>query len=77
MAKSRSHKDNGLLFVDLRKKKIIQFLKNWRPIILLNTVYEITSSFIAARLKTVLPKVISDDQKGFWKGRYIGETIRL
>ena len=77
MAKSRSHKDNGLLFVDLRKKKIIQFLKNWRPIILLNTVYKIAFSRIAARLMTALPKLIGDDQKVFLKGRNIGENIRL
>ena len=73
VAKCRSHKDKGYTQRWKRSKTI----ENWRPIILLNTVYEITSSFIAARLKTVLPKVISDDQKGFWKGRYIGETIRL
>ena len=52
-------------------------MKNWRPITLLNTVYKIASSCIAARLKTVLPKLIGDDQKGFLKGRYIGENIRL
>ena len=77
MAKYRSHKDNGLLFVDLRKKKIKQFLKNWRPITLLNTVYKIAFSRIAARLMTALLKLIGDDQKGFLKGRNIGENIRL
>ena len=40
-------------------------LKNWRPITLLNTVYKIASSCIAARLKTVLSKLIGDDQKVF------------
>ena len=40
-------------------------------------MYKIASSCIAARLKTVLPKLIGDDQKGFLKGRYIGENIRL
>ena len=52
-------------------------MKYWRPITLLNTVYKIASSCIAARLKTVLPKLIGDDQKGFLKGRYIGENNRL
>ena len=50
-------------------------MKNWRPITLLNTVYKIASSCIAARLKTVLPKLIGDDQKGFLKGRYIGKIL--
>lgn len=54
-----------------------QFLKNWRPITLLNTDYKIISSVIANRLKTVLPHVISSTQKGFLKGRYIGENTRL
>ena len=44
-------------------------------------MYKIASSCIAARLKTVLPKLIGDDEKViffyFLKGRYIGENIRL
>ena len=48
---------------------------NWRPITLLNNVYKIASSCIAARLKTVLPKLTGDDQKFFLKGRYIGEIL--
>ena len=35
------------------------------------------SSTIENRLKTVLNKLISQDQKGFITGRYIGENIRL
>ena len=35
------------------------------------------SSCIAARLKKVLPKLISEEQKGFLKGRDRGENIRL
>ena len=53
------------------------FLKNWRPISLLNVVYKMMSSVIANRLKSVLDKVISIDQKGFISGRFIGENIRL
>ena len=52
-------------------------MKNWRPITLLNTAYKIASSCIAERIKTVLPNIINEDQKGFMKGRYIGENIRL
>ena len=53
-----------------------QFLKNWRPITLLNVDYKILSSILANRIKSVLPGIISDDQKGFLKNRYIGENIR-
>ena len=52
------------------------FLKNWRPISLLNVIYKLMSSVIANRVKSVLDKVISNDQKGFIAGRYIGENIR-
>ena len=66
--------DKGLLFVYPRKEKIFKKFKNWRPIILLNTVYKIASSCIAARLKTVLPKLIGDDQKFFLERQiYMGK----
>ena len=35
------------------------------------------SSVIVNRLKSVLDKIISNDQKGFISGRFIGENIRL
>ena len=54
-----------------------QFLKNWKPVSLLNVTYKIASSCIASRLKNVLPHLIDSDQTGFLAGRYIGENIRL
>ena len=54
-----------------------QFMKNWRPISLLNTVYKLASSCIAERIRSVLPILISNDQTGFIPGRYIGENTRL
>jgi hypothetical protein len=54
-----------------------RFLKNWRPISLLNVSYKIASACIAERLKTVLPSIIHKCQNGFLKGRYIGDNIRL
>ena len=67
----------GVIVCIPKEGKDKQFWKNWRPITLLNTVYKIASSCIAARLETVLPKLIVDDQKGFLKGRCTGENIRL
>ena len=49
-----------------------QFLKNWRPISLLNVDYKNLSGVLAKRMKMVLPSVISYNQKGFMKNRYIG-----
>ena len=53
-----------------------QYLKNWRPISLLNVIYKLASACISNRLKKVLPKLIHEDQTGFIAGRYIGENIR-
>lgn len=53
------------------------FLKNWRPISLLSTVYKLASGCIANRVKRVLDILINEDQKGFVAGRFIGENIRL
>ena len=53
------------------------FIKNWRPLTLLNCDYKIAAKAIAGRLKIFLPNVINSDQTGFIKGRFIGENIRL
>ena len=42
-----------------------------------NVIYKLASSVIANRLKTVLNRIINEDQKGFISGRFIGENIRL
>ena len=60
-----------------KRNKPKQFIKNWRPITLLNVIYKIASGCIAERLKTVLTKLIPSDQTGFISGRYIGENTRL
>ena len=54
-----------------------RFMKNWRPISLLNTAYKLFSAVIAERLKRFLPRLISTDQTGFMSNRYIGDNIRL
>ena len=51
--------------------------KNWRPISLLNVTYKLASAVISNRLKTVLDKVIHENQKGFIAGRFLGENVRL
>ena len=53
------------------------YLKNWRPIALLNLDYKIAAKALANRVKPALIDLISTNQTGFIKGRYIGENIRL
>ena len=60
-----------------KKDKSLCYIKNWRPISLLNCDYKIAAKSIANRIKKVLPSIISSDQTGFLKNRFIGENIRL
>lgn len=67
----------GLVICLPKGDKQKEYIRNWRPITLLNVVYKIGSSCIANRIKTVLSKLISQDQTGFMANRYIGDNIRL
>ena len=67
----------GVISLIPKGKKDRHYLKNWRPISLLNVVYKLGSACIANRLKNVLPFLIHENQKGFMSGRFIGENIRL
>ena len=67
----------GIITLIPKKDKNRLYLKNWRPITLLNIDYKILAKILAHRLVEVLPTVISEDQTGYIKGRYIGCNIRL
>ena len=67
----------GIIICLPKGDKPKEYLKNWRPITLLNVVYKIGSASIANRIKLTLPKLISEDQTGFVPGRYIGDSIRI
>lgn len=67
----------GIISILPKGNKPREYLKNWRPISLLNTLYKIFSGIIANRLKLVLHKLIHENQKGFLAGRFIGENTRL
>ena len=58
----------GLITCIPKDSKPKQFLKNWPPLTLLDTVYKIASGTIANRMKTTLDHIINKDQTGFIKG---------
>ena len=77
--------ENGILSIDQRRAiltllpkigKDLRWLKNWRPLSLLNTDYKILTKLLAIRLQTVLHYLIKEDQVAYIKNRYIGENIR-
>ena len=67
----------GILSIIPKKDKDLRFLKNWRPLSLLNTDYKILTKVLATRLQTALNEIVSPDQNGYIKGRFIGENVRL
>lgn len=66
----------GILNIIPKKGKDLRYLKNWRPISLLNTDYKILTKLLAQRLQSVIPTIVSSNQTGYIKNRYAGENIR-
>ena len=59
-----------------KKDKDRRFMKNWRPISLIDVDVKITSKVIARRLEQILPFLSHPNQNGFIKGRSIkGKSI--
>ena len=67
----------GIISLIPKKKKSNEYLKNWRPVSLLNVYYKIATKTIALRLEKILPNLIHPCQSGYVKGRFIGESFRL
>ena len=60
----------------IHKKGSKYDLKNYRPISLTCTDYKILAQILADRMHKILDKVISFDQSGYVKGRFLGHNIR-
>ena len=67
----------GIISLIPKKDKNRLYLKNWRPISLLNVDYKIMAKCLANRLCKVLPYLVNEDQTGYIKGRFIGCNIRI
>ena len=73
---SHSQKQAVIKLIE-KKDRDKKFIKNWRPISLLNIDTKRISKVLAVRLKNVLPSLISSDQTAYVKGRFISEGGRL
>ena len=67
----------GILNLLPKNDKDLRYLANWRPVSLLTTDYKILTKALAMRLQKVIETLISSDQVGYIKNRYIGENIRI
>lgn len=76
---------NGSLPLTLTQASISLILKrdknpvecgSWRPISLLNSDVKLLAKVLACRLDPCLPKIISEDQTGFIRGRQLSSNIR-
>ncbi len=65
---------HGIISLLPNKGKDLLFLKNWRPISLLNLDYKLAAKYIAIRIKAHLSKLINSDQTGFIKGVTLEKT---
>ena len=60
-----------------KKDKDKRFIKNWRPISLLNVDFKIISKALATRIKKVIHTLISSNQIAYINNRFISEGGRL
>ena len=67
----------GIISLVPKKEKDKKYLKNWKPIFLLNNDYKIVTKALALHLEKVLPTIINPNQTGYVKGRYMGKSIRI
>ena len=67
----------GLITCIPKAGKARNLIKNWRPISLLNTTYKLISSCLTNRLRPLLCRIISQEQKGFLENRSISDCTRL
>ena len=60
-----------------KKDKDKRFIKNWRPISLLNTDMKIIREVLSARIKNVLSFLISTNLTAYIKNRFISKSGRV
>lgn len=70
-----SQKQAVIWLID-KKDRDRRYIKNWRPISLLNVDAKIASKALALRLEKALPEIIGVDQYVYVEGRTIFDAVR-
>ena len=60
-----------------KKDRNKRFIKNWRPISLLNVVIKLISKVLASHLKIVVSSIVNENQVAYVNNRFIRESGRL
>ena len=60
-----------------KKDRDKRFIKNWRPISLLNVDVKLISKVLASRLKSVISSIVNENQVAYVNNRFISESGRL
>jgi len=68
---------NATFITLIAKRKNPQSFVDFCPMSLCNTVYKLISKVIARRMKSILSKIITEEQFGFIKGRQIHDAIGI
>ena len=73
--KSFSQKQAVMTLIE-KKDRDNRYIKNWRPISLLNVDAKILSKVLATRIKRVIHKLVSNEQSAYVPGGHITDAIR-
>lgn len=66
----------GIISLIPKKGRDKRYIRNWRPISMLNVDYKILAKSLATRLSNIVPQLVHPNQTGFIPSRHIGDTIR-
>lgn len=68
---------NSTILALVPKKTASAEMRDFRPIACCNVLYKVNSKILANRLKILLPRMISENQSSFVKGRLLMENVLL